>query len=111
MYSHFKGYGDDENTWEPKENLDCEDLIKAFEDKRKAEQAKKKVMGGTKKTLPDTSMPPPAPRSPWSHEPIVSSVSTGPTMTATPAPLPTTLDAASVCVFSNKIRILRHPHL
>merc|ERR1719322_604591 len=47
-------------------------------------------------TLPDTSMPPPAPRSPWSHEPIVSSVSTGPTMTATPAPPPPTLDAASV---------------
>ena len=57
--------------------------MKAFEDKRKAEPAKKKAEATT---LPDTSMPPPAPRSPWSHEPIVSSVPTGPTMTATPAP-------------------------
>ena len=54
-------------------------------------------LGTPATTLPDTSMPPPAPRSPWSHEPIVSSVSTGPTMSTTPTHPPTS-DAASVRV-------------
>ena len=51
----WKGYGDEDNTWEPQDNLDCEDLMKDFEDRAKA-----KKQGGNKRKSNGASSSPSA---------------------------------------------------
>ncbi|XP_030829163.1 chromobox protein homolog 1 [Strongylocentrotus purpuratus] len=38
----WKGYGDDESTWEPQDNLECPDLIEAYEKKIREKEALKR---------------------------------------------------------------------
>ena len=44
IFTLGQGFGPEENSWEPRENLECPELIKSFEDevKMKKEQSKRK---------------------------------------------------------------------
>lgn len=36
----WKGYDETQNTWEPKENLTCDELMRVFEEKHKKKSEK-----------------------------------------------------------------------
>ena len=54
----WRGYDDDDNTWEPADYLDCTDLIKEFERRRKESKArpgdKRKLETKKEKKVPRT---------------------------------------------------------
>lgn len=57
-FLRWKGYSDSDNTWEPESNLDCPELIKAFNEEYDAKNKNKPKSASKKKSTPSTTKQP-----------------------------------------------------
>lgn len=70
----WKGYNDNDNSWEPKENLNCDELIKKFEKdviRSKMEKNRKKIGQGSKRSVSNSTSSTALSKRDKLYEPIV----------------------------------------